>query len=73
MTECGLSTERQFELRPNGDAGVEYLKPAASDLLLQRWSVSKRVNSSKAPGDDDPTLIERIDLGPGLLANGEAC
>ena len=35
-------------------------KPAADDLL-QRWPVSKRVNSSKAPADD-PTLIDRIDL-----------
>jgi hypothetical protein len=28
---------------------------------LQRWPVSKRVNSSKADADD-PTLIEKIDL-----------
>jgi hypothetical protein len=25
------------------------------------WPVSNRVNSSRAP-DDDPTLIERVDL-----------
>jgi hypothetical protein len=29
--------------------------------ILQRWPVSKRVNSSRAP-DDDPTLI-KIELG----------
>ena len=29
--------------------------------LLQRWPVSKRVNSSKAPADD-PTLMEEIEL-----------
>jgi hypothetical protein len=29
--------------------------------FLQRWPVSKRVNSSKG-GADDPTLIERKDL-----------
>ena len=34
------------------------LKPASEDTL-QRWPVSKRVNSSKAPADD-PTLIERV-------------
>jgi hypothetical protein len=34
------------------------LKPAAGDLL-QRWTVSKQVNSSQAP-DDDPTLIAAI-------------
>jgi hypothetical protein len=38
--------------------GREMLKLAANDLL-QKWPVSKRVNSSRAP-DDDPTLIERI-------------
>jgi hypothetical protein len=41
-----------------GAAGTELLKPAAENLL-QRWPVSKRVNSSRAP-DDDPTLIEEI-------------
>jgi putative SOS response-associated peptidase YedK len=30
-------------------------------VVLQRWPVSKRVNSSRAP-DDDPTLIERISV-----------
>ena len=44
----------------SGKAGVEVLKPAANDLL-QRWPVSRRVNSSRAP-DDDPTLIERIPI-----------
>ena len=50
------------------DGGTGLLKPAANDVL-QRWPVSKRVNSSRAP-DDDPTLIERVDLGPELAANG---
>ena len=38
--------------------GTELLKPVANNVL-QRWTVSKRVNSSKAPVDD-PTLIEQI-------------
>ena len=50
--------EKDFEPRLSGSAGLEFLKPAAEDLL-QRWPVSKRVNSSRAP-DDDPTLIERM-------------
>ena len=50
-----LLGEKEFEPWLNGDAGVEILKPAANDLL-QRWPVSKRVNSSRA-SDDDPTLI----------------
>ncbi|MGB6288020.1 MAG: SOS response-associated peptidase, partial [Xanthobacteraceae bacterium] len=55
-----LLAEKDFEPWLSGSAGLELLKPAAEDLL-QRWSVSKRVNSSRAP-DDDPTLIERISV-----------
>jgi putative SOS response-associated peptidase YedK len=40
-----------------GNVGSELLKPAANDYL-QTWPVSRRVNSSRAPGDD-PTLIEQ--------------
>ena len=36
----------------SGNAGLELLKPA-SENLLQKWPVSKRVNSLRAP-DDDP-------------------
>jgi len=50
--------EKDFEPWLSGEAGTEMLKPAANDLL-QRWPVSKRVNSSRAP-DDDPTLIEAV-------------
>jgi putative SOS response-associated peptidase YedK len=41
-----------------GNAGSELLKPVANDYL-QAWPVSRRVNSSRAPGDD-PTLIDRV-------------
>jgi putative SOS response-associated peptidase YedK len=34
---------------------------ACSERYLQRWPVSKRVNSSKADADD-PSLIERVEL-----------
>jgi putative SOS response-associated peptidase YedK len=53
-----LLAEKDFEPWLSGSAGMGVLKPAANDLL-QRWPVSKRVNSSKAPADD-PTLIDRI-------------
>jgi putative SOS response-associated peptidase YedK len=43
-----------------GLAGSELLRPAANDAL-QVWPVSRRVNSSRAPGDD-PTLIEPLEL-----------
>jgi putative SOS response-associated peptidase YedK len=53
-----LLAEKDFEPWLSGAAGLELLRPAPEDML-QRWPVSKRVNSSKAP-DDDPTLIDRI-------------
>jgi hypothetical protein len=40
--------------------GADYLKPAPNDYL-QRWPVSKRVNSSKADADD-ATLIAPTEL-----------
>jgi len=49
--------EDDFEPRLR-EGGTAFLKPAANDLL-QKWPVSKRVNSSRAP-DDDPTLIEAV-------------
>ena len=55
-----LVAEKDYDAWLDGSAGVELLRPAADDLL-QRWQVSKRVNSSKAPADD-PTLIDRIVL-----------
>jgi putative SOS response-associated peptidase YedK len=55
-----LLTEKQFDPWLSGEAGVEYFKPATSDTL-QKWPVSKRVNSSRA-SDDDATLIEKVKL-----------
>ena len=55
-----LLTEKQFKPWLSGEAGAGILKPAPNDFL-QRWPVSKRVNSSKAD-EDDATLIERVDL-----------
>jgi putative SOS response-associated peptidase YedK len=52
--------EDQFAPWLSGEAGTEFLKPAPSNYL-QRWPVSKRVNSSKADADDH-SLIERVEL-----------
>jgi putative SOS response-associated peptidase YedK len=41
------------------NGGAALLRPAANDAL-QRWPVSRRVNSSRTP-TDDPSLIERVD------------
>lgn len=47
-----------FDAWLSGAAGTELLKPADNDLL-QRWPVSRRVNSSRAPAED-PILIEPL-------------
>ena len=53
-------TQEQFTPWLSGDAGAEYLKPVPNDYL-QRWPVSKRVNSSKADADD-ATLTDKVEL-----------
>jgi putative SOS response-associated peptidase YedK len=55
-----LLDEKDYGPWLNGNAGLELLKPAAEDAL-QRWPVSKRVNSSRAP-DDDPALIDKVQI-----------
>ena len=55
-----LLMKEQFAPWLSGEAGMEYLKPAPNDFL-QRWPVSKRVNSSKADADD-ATLIDPVKL-----------
>ena len=55
-----LLAEKDYEPWLSGKAGLELLKPAAENVL-QKWPVSKRVNSSRAP-DDDPTLIDPLSL-----------
>jgi putative SOS response-associated peptidase YedK len=42
------------------DGGTTLLNPAPN-YVLQRWPVSRHVNSSKAD-TDDPTLIEKVEL-----------
>ena len=48
----------QFEQWLSGDMGAEELKPIENNYL-QRWAVSKRINSSKADSND-PTLIDAV-------------
>ena len=51
-----LLQPEHFDAWLSGKATRELLKPPANDLL-QRWPVSRRVNSSRA-ADDDASLIE---------------
>jgi putative SOS response-associated peptidase YedK len=53
---------KDFEQWERGDAkdAAALMRPACEDVL-QKWTVSKRVNSSRAP-DDDGTLIDKIEL-----------
>ena len=55
----------QFEPWLSERAGIELLKPAANDVL-QRWPVSKRVNSSRA-SDEDATLIDPLTADPKVI------
>jgi putative SOS response-associated peptidase YedK len=55
-----LLEEKDYEPWLSGKANLELLKPAAEDAL-QRWPVSKRVNSSRAP-DDDAKLIDKVKI-----------
>ncbi len=53
-----LLQPKDFDYWLAGSAGTELLKPAPNDYL-QVWPVSRRVNRSRAAGDD-PTLIDRV-------------
>jgi putative SOS response-associated peptidase YedK len=55
-----ILAEEDYDRWLRAEAGIELLKPAPNSLL-QKWPVSKRVNSSRAD-DDDPTLIEKVEL-----------
>jgi putative SOS response-associated peptidase YedK len=55
-----LLAEKDYEPWLSGKAALELLNPAGEGVL-QRWPVSKRVNSSRAP-NDDPTLIDKISV-----------
>jgi putative SOS response-associated peptidase YedK len=54
-----LLQPKDFDSWLTGKAGKELLVPA-NENYLQRWPVSKRVNSSRADGDD-ATLITALD------------
>jgi putative SOS response-associated peptidase YedK len=56
-------TEQQFTPWLSGEAGAGILKPAPNDFL-QRWPVSKRVNSSKADADDTTLIADWLRDGP---------
>ena len=53
-----LLAPNEFEPWLSEQAGTEILN-RAPELMLQVWPVSRRVNSSRAPGDD-PTLINQV-------------
>ena len=57
---------KDFEMWERGDLkdAAALMKPAGEGLL-QKWPVSKRVNSSRADGDD-AKLIDKIELSSSL-------
>lgn len=69
LTQSVITIVRDSELKrltipyrfvTSNAVGIELLKSAPNDLL-QKWPVSKRVNSSRAD-DNDQTLIEKVEL-----------
>ena len=54
--------DQSFDAWLTGEAGAELLRPTANEVL-QKWPVSKRVNNSRT-SDEDPTLIDPIELAP---------
>ena len=61
LPRFGVPGYRGKQERLLGQAGTEILNQA-SELMLQVWPVSKRVNSSRRAPSDDPTMIEEVDL-----------
>jgi putative SOS response-associated peptidase YedK len=53
-----ILSEGDFQPWLNNQAGIDLLKPAPNNVL-QRWAVSKRVNSSRAD-PDDPSLTDPV-------------
>jgi hypothetical protein len=68
-TECRWSFSR-INLSPwlTGKGGLEMLQPAANDVL-QKWPVSRRVNSFQA-NNDDATLIDPLPSCPTAALSG---
>jgi hypothetical protein len=59
----GVRTNKEYSNMRSSvlqSTALEILAPAAEGVL-QRWPVSKRVNSSKAPKDDE-TLTQPVDV-----------
>jgi putative SOS response-associated peptidase YedK len=59
-----------FDAWLSGKVGIELLQPAP-EILLQRWPVSKRVNSSRAH-NDDATLIQPVEPAAAPQADSTA-
>jgi hypothetical protein len=58
-----LLRAEDFDAWLNGSLGADALRPAA-ESALREWPVSRRVNRAGV-GEDDPTIIERVDHGAG--------
>jgi putative SOS response-associated peptidase YedK len=51
-----------FDAWLDGSPGADALRPAATEGALREWPAARRVNGAGV-GDDDPTIIERVDVG----------
>ena len=55
-----LLRAEDFDAWLTGSLGVDALRPA-TESALREWPVSRRVNRTGI-GDDDPTIIERVEV-----------
>ena len=58
-SHAGLLRAEDFEAWLNGSLAADALRPAA-ESTPREWPVSRRVNRTGV-GDDDPTIIEKVD------------
>jgi putative SOS response-associated peptidase YedK len=54
-----LLPAQDFDAWLNGSLGADALRPA-TESVLREWPVSRRVNRTGV-GDDDPTIVERVE------------
>ena len=65
-----LLRAEDFDAWLNGSLGADALRPAA-ESALREWPVSRRMNRTGV-GDDDPTIIEKVDAAYGPEAEFSA-
>jgi len=59
-SHAGAAAGPDFDAWLDGSLGADALRPA-SESALREWPAARRVNGAGV-GDDDPTIIEGVDV-----------